>query len=164
LTVEGSPILWLLAAILVVAGIAGTVLPALPGAPLVFAGLLLGAWSDHFQKVGWFTLVILGILTLLSTAVDLLATAGGARRVGASWLAVFLAGVGGLAGFVFSLPGFILGPFVGAFAGELLARRGDWRRAGKVGLGTWLGMAVGAAAKLALIFTMIGVFALAYFL
>ena len=129
----------------------------------MFAGLLLGAWADGFQKVGWLPLVILGLLTVVSFVIDVLATAHGARRVGASWLAVVGGAVGMLAGFVFSLPGFILGPFVGAFAGEWIARR-DWRRAGKVGLGTWLGMVVGAAAKLALVFTMIGIFAAAYFI
>lgn len=141
----------------------GTVAPAIPGTPLVFGGLLLGAWADGFEKVGWLPLVILGLLTVLSTVIDFLATAHGARRVGASWLAVAGGMVGMLAGFVFSLPGFILGPFVGAFLGELIARR-DWRRAGKVGLGTWLGMVLGAAAKLALVFTMIGIFAAAYYL
>lgn len=140
----------------------GTVAPAIPGTPLVFLGLLFGAWADGFEKVGWVTLVILGLLTVLSLVVDLLATAHGARRVGASWLAVAGAGVGMLAGLFFSLPGFILGPFVGAFLGEWLARR-DWRHAGKVGVGTWLGMILGTAAKLALVFTMIGIFAAAYF-
>lgn len=160
---QGSPVFWLLAAVLVVAGIAGTVLPALPGAPFVFLGLLLGAWADGFQKVSWFPLVVTGVLAVLSMAIDLFATAHGARRVGASWLAVFGAGVGTIAGFFLGLPGVVLGPFVGAFLGELVARR-DWRRAGKVGLGTWLGLVLGAAAQLALIFAMIGIFAIAYFL
>jgi uncharacterized protein YqgC (DUF456 family) len=161
--VQGSPVLWLLAAILVVAGVAGTVLPALPGAPFVFLGLLLAAWADGFDKVGWLPLAVAGLLTVVSMAVDLFATAQGARRVGASWLAVFGAAVGAIAGLFLGLPGFVVGPFAGAFLGELIARR-DWRRAGKVGLGTWLGMVLGAAAKLALVFAMIGVFAAAYFL
>src|ERR1700733_2513848 len=81
---EGAPLLWLLAGLLVLAGIAGTVVPLLPGAPLVFLGLLVAARIDDFQKVGWVTLPLLAILTLLAYAVDLWATRHGARRVGAS--------------------------------------------------------------------------------
>jgi hypothetical protein len=154
---------WLLAAILVLAGIAGTVVPVLPGAPLVFLGLLAGAWADDFQKVGWLTLALLALLTLLSFAVDLWAGHLGARRSGASAWAVFGAFVGGLAGFFFSIPGLILGPFVGAFAGEYLARR-DLRQAGRAGLGTWLGLLVATAGRLALVFSMLGLFAAVYLL
>jgi len=71
--------------------------------------------------------------------------------------------VGALAGLFFGLPGLILGPFLGAFLGEYLARR-DWRQAGRVGFGTWLGMLLAAAGKLALIFTMVGIFLTAYVL
>ena len=154
---------WTLAVLLILVGIAGTVLPALPGAPLVFVGLLVGAWADGFQKVGWFTLVVLALLTAFTLVIDLLATRHGAQRAGASPLAVAGAVVGTLAGLFLSLPGLILGPFVGAFLGEYLARR-NWRQAGRVGLGTWLGLALGSAAKLAVIFLMIGIFLTAYVL
>lgn len=138
-------------------------LPALPGAPLVFLGLLLAAWAEGFEKVGWFTLVVLGALTLLTFAVDLFAASLGAKRVGASWLALAGAGAGMIVGLFFSLPGIILGPFVGAMLGEYAARR-NWAQARKAGFGTWLGLLVGIAGKLTLIFTMVGIFALAYVL
>ena len=154
-------VLLILAIVLVVAGILGTVLPALPGAPLVFLGLLLAAWAEGFEKVGWFTLTVLGILTLLTFAVDLFATSLGAKRVGASWLALAGAGLGMIVGLFFGLPGIILGPFAGAMLGEYAARR-DWAQARKVGFGTWLGLLLGIAGKLTLIFTMVGLFALAY--
>lgn len=153
--------LWILAILLVLAGIAGSVLPALPGVPLVFAGLLLGAWIDHFQKVGWFTLVVLGLLTLLSFAVDFLATSLGAKKVGASKLAVVGSALGTLAGLFFGIPGLILGPFLGAVGGELLARRGQ-RQAVRSGFGAWVGLLVGTVGKLALIFAMVGIFLTAY--
>jgi uncharacterized protein YqgC (DUF456 family) len=153
--------LWILAILLVLAGIAGSVLPALPGVPLVFAGLLLGAWIDHFQKVGWFTLAVLGLLTLLSFAVDFLATSMGAKRVGASKWAIAGSALGTLAGLFFGIPGLILGPFLGAVAGELLARRGQ-RQAVRSGFGAWIGLLVGTAGKLALIFAMVGIFMTAY--
>lgn len=153
----------LLGILLVVVGILGTVLPALPGTPLVFLGLLVAAWAEGFQKVGWFTLSILAILTLLSFGVDILATKIGAQRMGASWAALFCAAVGAIVGLFFGLPGFILGPFVGAVAGEYAARR-NLRQAGKVGLGTWLGMLFGIAVKLTLVFAMVGIFLTAYVL
>jgi hypothetical protein len=155
--------LWLLAVILVLAGIVGTVLPALPGAPLVFLGLLCAAWADGFQKVGWFTLSILAILMLLTFVVDFLASRWGAKRVGASWLALAGAFLGTIVGLFFNVPGLIFGPFLGAVAGEWLAVR-NLRQAGKVGLGTWLGMILGIAVKLALVFAMVGIFALAYWI
>jgi len=153
----------LLGGALVVLGIIGTVMPALPGAPVVFVGLLIAAWAEGFQKVGWFTLAVLAILTILSFVVDFFASAMGAKRVGASWAALSCAAVGAIVGLFFGLPGFILGPFVGAVAGEYAARR-NWRQASRVGLGTWIGMLLGIAGKLTLVFTMVGIFLTAYVL
>ena len=153
----------LLGGTLVVLGIIGTVMPALPGAPVVFVGLLIAAWAEGFQKVGWFTLSVLAVLTLLSFVVEFFASSLGAKRVGASWAALFCAAVGAIVGLFFGLPGFILGPFVGAVAGEYAARR-NWRQASRVGLGTWIGMLLGIAGKLTLVFTMVGIFLTAYVL
>jgi len=80
--------MWLVAALLVLAGLAGAVLPALPGVPLVFGGLVVAAWADDFQRVGWVVLTSLGVLTVASFAIDLAATALGAKRVGATRLAI----------------------------------------------------------------------------
>jgi|SRR5215216_4842104 len=158
---DTEPILMLLAVVLVVAGVLGTVLPALPGTPLVFLGLLVAAWAEGFQKVGWFTLAILAILTLCSLAVDFMASSYGAKRMGASWLAMAGAAVGTLVGLFFGLPGLIFGPFVGAVLGEYLTRR-DWEQARKAGLGAWIGFILGTAGKLAVTFAMLGVFVFAY--
>jgi uncharacterized protein YqgC (DUF456 family) len=154
-------LLWAVAILLVAAGLAGTILPALPGAPLVFAGLLIAAWIDHFQKVGWFTLVLLFLLMLLTFVIEIAAAGMGAKRVGASKLALFGAAVGTIVGLFFSLPGLLLGPFVGAALGEYLSRR-NWEQAGKVGIGTWIGLMVGTAGKIAVIFAMVGLFVTAY--
>jgi uncharacterized protein len=155
--------LWLaLAVVLVGAGIAGSVLPALPGVPLVFAGLLLAAWAGDFEQVSWITLAFLGLLTVLSFVIDFAATAAGAKRVGATRLAVVGAALGTLGGLFLGLPGLILGPFVGALAGELLSH-GQMQQATRAGLATWMGLIFGTLAKLALVFTMLGVFAVAYF-
>lgn len=153
-------ILYALAAALVLVGIAGTILPALPGVPLVFAGMLVAAWAGDFALIGWPTLTVLGVLTVLALIVDFMASVLGARRVGASGWALFGAAAGTLVGVFFGLPGLLLGPFLGALIGELIAG-GTLRRSTAVGIGAWLGFVFGTLAKIALCFTMLGVFALA---
>ncbi len=162
-TPEAAPLFWLLAGLLVAAGIAGTVVPVLPGAPLVFLGLLTAAWIDGFARVGWATLTLLALLALGAYAIDLWATHRGIRRAGASGWALLGATLGGLAGIFFALPGLILGPFVGAFVGEYLARR-DLRQAGRAGLGAWLSMLLASVGRLAIIILMLGLFAAVYLL
>ena len=135
--------MFVLAGLLVLAGLAGSILPALPGVPLVFGGLLLAAWADDFQRVSWVVLVILGLMTVLSLAI-----------VGAM--------VGTLGGFILGLPGLIFGPFVGAVTGEMLTH-GEMQRATRAGFATWVGLVFGTLTKLALVFTMLGIFAFAWF-
>ena len=152
--------LFALAAVMILAGFVGTILPALPGVPLIFAGMLLAAWADGFVHIGVWTLVVLGFLCLVAIAVDVVASLVGAKRVGASGWALFGAAVGTVAGFFFGIPGLILGPFAGALVGELTAG-GTMRRAAEVGFGTWLGLLFGTLAKIALSFAMLGVFVFA---
>ena len=165
---DATQLWYTLAVVLVLVGLAGTVLPALPGIPLVFAGMLLAAWAGGFEHIGAATLVVLGILTLLSLLVDFWATAMGARRVGATGKALAGAVIGTFAGMFFGIIGVFAGPFVGAVAGELLHLRSLDRRgigrAAKVGAGTWFGVVVAVALKLTLAFAMIGIFLLAWLL
>jgi uncharacterized protein YqgC (DUF456 family) len=162
---SGSEIylLWALAAALILIGLAGTLLPALPGVPLVFLGLLVAAWIGNFQRIGWPTLTVLAVLTAIAVGVDLLASLLGAKRVGASKLALVGAAIGSVVGLFFGLIGIFIFPFVGAVIGELIARK-EMGQAAKVGVATWLGLLFGALAKLALALTMIGVFVFAYFI
>lgn len=154
----GIEVLWyLLAALLILVGLAGTVLPALPGVPLVFCGMLLAAWADGFAHVGTWTLLVLGLLTLLALLLDFLAGLLGAKRFGASRQAIAGALLGTLVGFFFGIPGLLLGPFLGAVLGELAAGT-DLRRATGVGFGTWVGFLAGTAAKIAITCTMLGLF------
>jgi len=143
-----------LAVALVLVGLAGTILPFLPGPPLVFAGLLLAAWADGFSRVGWPSLALLAVLTLAAVLVDFLGGAWGARRRKASRQAVLGAILGSCAGLFFGIPGLILGPFLGAAGGEYLACRA-LAPAGRVGLATWLGMLIGGALRLALVALMV---------
>ena len=154
---------YLLAAALVIVGLAGTVLPVIPGAALVFAGLFVAAWADGFARVGTAALVIIGVLGALSFVADFVASLLGAQRVGASPQALVGAALGGGIGLFLGLPGLILGPFVGAVAGELLAR-GGLAQAGKVGLGTWLGLLAAAVLKVVIAFMMIATFLAFYIL
>jgi len=155
-------LLYVLAALLVLVGLAGVILPALPGLPLVFAGMLLAAWVDHFETVGPIPLVILGVLTLVSFLVDFWATAHGAKRVGASRKALIGAVLGTFAGLFFAPIGLFIGPFVGALVGELLHGR-ELGAAARVGFGTWLGIVLAIVLKLGLAFAMLGIFAFAWF-
>lgn len=152
-----SALIWILAVLLVVAGLAGLVLPALPGPLLLFAGLLMAAWAEGFTHVGTTTLVVLGVMAAIASLADFVAGAFGARRYGASPRSVAGAALGAVVGLFFGLPGLLLGPFAGALLGELSARRG-MLAAGRAGWGATLGLILGTAAKLALGFAMVGLF------
>jgi len=154
-------VLWAVAVILVIAGIVGIVLPALPGTILIFAGLLVAAWADDFMRVGPLMLSIIAIIGVATYGVDFVATALGAKHLGASKRAMAGAALGTVLGLFLGLPGIIVGPFLGAIAGELTVHR-DWKRVGKAGLAAWVGFVVGTAVKVALAFLMIGLFATAF--
>lgn len=158
---DTQTILYVVAALLMLVGLAGTVLPALPGIPLVFVGMVLAAWAGDFQYVGWGWLIALAILTLLSLGIDLLAGSMGAKRVGASKWALAGAVLGSLVGLFFGPLGLFAGPFVGALVGELAHRR-DLGQAAKVGVGTWFGILLGTVLKVGLAFGMLGLFAFAW--
>ncbi len=149
--------LWICSVVLIVTGVAGTVLPVLPGNVLVLAGMVLGAWIDDFARVGGLTLAALAALTLLSLALDYVAGLMGARRAGASRQALIGAAIGTVAGLFTGLVGLLFMPLVGAAAGEYLARR-DEQRAVRVGIATWLGLLLGMVAKVGIAFVMVGIF------
>lgn len=150
-------LLWTLAILLIVGGLVGLVLPALPGPVLLFAGFVVGAWAEDFQHIGAGTLTFLGVLAVLAHVVDFIAGSFGAKRYGATKRAAIGAAIGAVVGIFFGLIGVLLGPFVGAVIGELTAER-SLRDAGRAGYGATIGMVLGTAAKLALGFAMLGVF------
>ncbi|MDH3515095.1 MAG: DUF456 domain-containing protein [Gammaproteobacteria bacterium] len=155
-------LLWILAVVLVIVGLAGLFFPVIPGAVLVFGGLVVAAWADDFAYAGWGTLTVLGVLAVLTYPADFLASAFGARRYGASPRAVAGAVIGAVVGIFFGLVGVLLGPFFGAVIGEYSAQR-HLGRAGRAGFGATVGIVLGTAAKLALAFTMLGIFAIVRF-
>ncbi len=155
-------LLWSLALIFIIIGVLGVILPALPGVPLAFVGFVIAAWIDKFQKVGVWTLGLLAILTVLSIVLDFLVSTVGAKKMGASFLGMTGAIVGTVVGIFFGIPGLLFGPFIGAVVGELFANK-NLIHAGKVGVGTLIGLIVGVAIKLAILFAMLGLFAVSYF-
>ena len=155
-------LLWILAVVLVMIGLVGVVLPALPGTVLIFAGLVLAAWADHFTRVGWVTLAVIGIIGASSYGVDFVAAALGTKRLGASPRAMVGAALGTIAGLFFGIPGIILGPFVGAVVGELTVNR-DFKSAGRAGVAAWIGFVIGMAVKVGMAFLMLAIFVAAFF-
>ncbi|MCL4801305.1 MAG: DUF456 family protein [Burkholderiales bacterium] len=149
--------LWILAVLMIIAGVAGTVLPWLPGVVLVLAGVALAAWIDDFARISGWTVGVLAVLTGLAVLIDYLAGVAGAQRAGASRLALAGAAIGTVAGVFTGLWGLVFMPLAGAAIGEYLALK-DLYRAGRVGLATWLGMIVGGALKVAIALVMVGIF------
>jgi uncharacterized protein len=150
-------LLWACSAGLILIGLAGIVLPALPGTGLILAGVVLGAWIDDFTKVGVFTVSAIAVLAVLAWAMDYVAAALGAKRAGASRLAIVGAAIGTVAGIFMGIVGLLFMPLVGAAVGEYMARR-NHGQAVRVGIATWLGLLAGMLAKFVLAFAMIGIF------
>lgn len=149
--------LWILVALLIAVGVAGTILPALPGVILVLAGIVLGAWIGDFTQVSGVTIAIVTVLAIAAWLIDYLAGVMGARKAGASKEAIVGALIGTVLGIFTGLWGLLFLPLIGAVAGQYFVDR-DMIRARDVGIATWLGMAVGILAKIALTFLMIGIF------
>jgi uncharacterized protein YqgC (DUF456 family) len=151
--------LYVLATLLIVGGLAGAVLPALPGIPMIFGGIWLAAALDGYRHLGLWWLLIIGTLGALGVIVDFIASALGARRVGASRLALWGAALGTVVGMFLGIPGLLFGPFLGAIAGELASGTSVLRSA-HVGIGTWIGLLFGTLLKLIVSLLMVGLFGL----
>jgi len=152
-----NTVYWILAVLLILVGFVGTVLPALPGIPMIFGGVLLAAWIEDFQRIPGWVVGVLAVLAVIGVVVDYVAAALSAQRVGATRAGIVGASIGTVAGIVTGVWGLVFMPLVGAAIGEFIAHR-DALRAGKIGIATWFGLLIGAAAKLAIAFTMLGVF------
>ncbi|KDN11829.1 hypothetical protein BGI40_01300 [Snodgrassella communis] len=156
-----TAVLVILAIVLLLIGLLGTVMPALPGLPLMFGGAWLLALSSDYQIMGAGTLISLGILTILGCTMDYMAGMLGAKHCGASKRAIWGAFIGAIIGMFFAVPGMILGPLLGAAAGEFIARR-NLMAAGKVGLATVIGLVLGVVAKIGCAFAMLITIAVMY--
>ncbi|MGD9833301.1 MAG: DUF456 domain-containing protein [Piscinibacter sp.] len=175
--VAANPWWWLLAISLMVVGVAGTILPVLPGTILVLAGVIVGAWIDGFARVSGWTVAFIAVLAVLAWATDYVAALLGAKKAGASPAAVAGAAIGTVLGIFIGFVGLLFMPLVGAMAGEYWhqsRRNGGFVHAGehvvagqqaaRVGVATWIGQLIGTVVKVVLVFLMLGVFAVAYWL
>lgn len=153
-------LLYALGAVALVVGIAGVVLPALPGSALLVGGALLIAWAEGFTRVSGWTVAACAALGAVIWAVDFAAAALGAKAFGASRWAVLGAGLGLLVGLSLGLPGILVGPALGAISLEYL-RDPDFDRALRAGVGTFLGFVLGSVVKVTLAFVLVGVVVLA---
>ncbi|MGB7297853.1 MAG: DUF456 domain-containing protein [Burkholderiaceae bacterium] len=152
--------LWVLVAAMLLLGLVGVILPAIPGTILVFGGVLLGAWIDDFTRISTTIVVIAGVLAVIAWVADYVSAMLGAKRAGASKTAVVGAAIGTVVGLFFGLVGLLFFPLIGAAIGEYLAIS-DLRRAGNVGVATWIGMLIGTVVKVVLTFFTIGIFLVA---
>jgi uncharacterized protein YqgC (DUF456 family) len=150
-----------LAGALILVGLAGAVVPVLPGVPLIFSGIWLAAAVDHYQHLGVGWLIGIGSIAAVGVVLDLTAAALGAKRVGASTQAVSGALIGTLIGVFLGIPGLIFGPFLGALIGELSAG-GSMLRSSQVGIAAWIGLFFGTLIKLAASIMMVVLFAAAW--
>lgn len=160
---DQSLILWIIGAILTVTGLSGLLLPIVPGAPLLFLGLLFGAWAEDFTYIGVWTLLLLATMAAMTYVVEFAASLLGVKKYGGSNRAMIGAALGGFAGLFMGIPGILLGPFIGAVLGELSLQR-SLDQASRAGFGTVVGMAIGVAGKLAIGIAMIGLFLVVRFI
>jgi uncharacterized protein YqgC (DUF456 family) len=150
---------FVLTLLVMLVGVAGAVLPGLPGTPLIFIAALVHRLVFGERGASVLVIVVCGVIAAVSLVMEILATTYGAKRMGATWRGILGAGLGAVVGLFFAPLGLIFGPLLGAFIGEALGGR-DAREAGKAGLGAFIGLIVGAAGKLACAVTMIGLWTL----
>lgn len=148
---------WAISALLIVLGVAGLILPLLPGTLLIFAGVAFAAWAEDFSRISATTVGFLAFLTVLAWILEYVAGLMGAKAAGASRQALVGAAVGTALGVFSGFWGLLVFPLIGAFAGELYAR-GSATGAGRVGIATWVGILVGTIAKVVIGFVMVGIF------
>jgi uncharacterized protein len=154
--------LYLGAMVLILVGLVGAILPALPGLPLIFAGIWLIAAVDGFRHLGKWWLICIAAIGCVGVATDFLAAVLGAKRVGASPQAIWGAVIGTVIGLFFGIVGLFIGPFLGALAGEL-ASGSSVTRAADVGLSTWIGLIFGTLVKLVASLMMLAALATAWY-
>jgi uncharacterized protein YqgC (DUF456 family) len=146
---------------LIVLGLAGAIVPTVPGIPLIFIGIWLIAGVDHYHHLGYGWLIGIAAVGAVGLTIDLLAGVLGVKRVGASKQAVLGALLGTIIGLFFGLPGLLLGPFLGAVLGELAAG-GSVLRSTNVGVGAWLGLLFGTIIKLVSSLMMVALLGIAW--
>ena len=152
-------LIWGATILLILIGIIGTIIPGLPGNPLIFAGIFLYSFLTGFEKIETSTLITLGVIAVLAQLFDYLAGAYGAKKMGSTKAGVWGAIIGGILGALSMNPiGLVLGIFFGAFVGELFFAGKNASHSFMIGLGSLLGFLGGTVAKFILGIAMIIIF------
>ncbi len=139
-------------------GIAGSLLPALPGPPLCWIGLLI-LYTTKNIPVDYWTLGITLALTLLIVVLDYVIPAQGTKRFGGSKYGIWGTNIGLVVGIFAPIPlGFIIGPFVGALVGELLYDQRDSKRAVKAATGSFFGFLASTFIKFVFCIVLLGIY------
>jgi uncharacterized protein len=138
--------------ICIIVGILGSLLPVLPGPPISYAGILLLHFSRYAQYGNRF-LILFGALTVIVAVLDYVVPVWGTKKFGGSKYGTWGAAIGVLIGLFFGPFGIILGPFLGAVAGEIIYGKKS-NEAFRAGLGSFIGFVTGTLMKLVLSFVM----------
>src|SRR5215813_4893783 len=152
---------WSVAVILFAVGLIGTVLPVFPGTSIILAGALLHrVMLGPEESIGWVTIAVLVLLTVVSYALDFFSGYFGARYFGATKWGMLGALIGALIGIFFGVAGLFVGPVIGAVAGEFIAGK-RMIDAGRAGWGSLLGNLGAMIGKLIIALAMISIFLVA---
>lgn len=150
-------VFWLVLIIMIL-GAAGTILPVVPGTPLIFLAALGYGIYEHFQNVTVTVLAVLFFLMVVSLLIDYFAGVVGAKKYGATKYGTWGSFLGGIVGvLIFNIPGLLVGPFAGAVIGEIVSGK-KIDQALKVGFGSVLGLAGGAFFKFVIALAMIVIY------
>lgn len=142
-------LLIILGFILIILGILGCILPAIPGPPLNYLALILLQTARDGNTFSTNELIFWGVITIVVTVIDYIVPIAGAKKFGASKTGLWGSVIGLLAGLIFFPPfGMFIGAFVGALAGELIIGKKS-KEAIKAGWGTFVGTMLGLGLKLA---------------
>ena len=149
--------------IFILAALIGSILPFLPGVPLAWIGLLIYAAVTGFEKISVLTTVIFFIVMLITLAIGYFAPMLGAKKYKTSSLGIFGSFLGLTFGVLLFGPwGIIIGPFIGAVIGELIARKAP-EPAVKSAFGTFIGYITGTLLQIIVVLIMAGFFLAALF-
>ncbi len=132
-------VLIILGLLFAMVGLAGCILPVIPGPPFSFLALIILSWAKDWEPFSSTFLIIMAGLTILLTILDYVVPVRGAKKYGASKLGLWGSIIGMLIGLFFFPPlGMLIGAIVGAFAGELIAGK-EVKKALRAGWGIFVG-------------------------
>ncbi len=134
-----------LAVVLLILGLAGCIIPVMPGPPIAFVGLLIVYFIT--EEISGSAILIYGAITLVTVILDYIVPMLGVKYFGGTRWGKWGCFIGSLVGLFFMPWGIIAGPFIGAFIGEIIGES-NMRDALKSGLGSLLGFLVGVILKI----------------